>query len=301
MRCKVNEATIKDALKLYKTGMTMTKILEVLGLTNDKLSKELRLRGIDTRANQRKQPSWNKLALNLPPKLADLYHEGMSVLALSKKYRVTRHCIRLNLLHLGVKKIRNCSEGMYTRMEHTPLEGRKAQTAAANKTLRKYGQPPEQRIKLAAWKARTFHGHHIGRGELELIEKLRNRGAKPIHQAPFEDYNIDILVDGTVAVELFTATCNLPKRKGFLKRTKKLLEGGYTVIAILGLRKNVVENYLDQVVSQLDVLRQNPPTRRQYGVIRCHIEYTAVRNKMAQFTNVHTPKNFICTTEKVDL
>ena len=110
-----------------------------------------------------------------------------------------------------------------------------------------------------------------------LGELLESRGLSVVHQKAVGKYNIDLAVEGTVAVEV----SGRPKKGANLaripKRVKYLGDAGWSMVVVWSntQRHPVTEECAEYVVSFLDELRRDPALVGEYRVVRGGGEFIA--------------------------
>ena len=192
------------------------------------------------------------------------YNNGTSVLALAKKHGVCRNVVVRWLMEAGCK-IRNRSEGMYTRMAKATPEERQALSAAAHDAVRGMKRTHDELVKRALRQSRD-----IGFGEVEIADACRDRGWEVDPQWPVDVYNIDVGVDKRVAVEV----SGHGARISTLTKMHHLSDLGLVPVYVLNASRVEGRN-VNHVVALIDLLRRKEPVRGEYWVIRCHRDGTA--------------------------
>ena len=190
------------------------------------------------------------------------YFAGKSVKQLSADHGCSRQVIYRVLRDANITP-RNRSEAMYLRMSQTSPEERKCLAKAAN--IAKRGLPNSEEMLR---KRALAQNHFIGIGEAQFAMFLRFSNIPVVLQEPFLSYNLDIGC-GNVAVEIHTQTAS-PLTARFSKKLMKCLKAGKNMIYVwIDPRSMRIDNICYQkVVSLVQEVRSNPPSRCQYWVIR---------------------------------
>lgn len=190
------------------------------------------------------------------------YNSGRSVKSLAEEFGVSRGVIVHRLHSVGVTQ-RNRSESMFLRMSQTPTEERKRLAKAAQDARRRNGNSPEMLHKLAIAKKRF-----IGIFEAEFINAITSAGIDVIPQEPFLSYNLDIGC-GDIAVEIHTQIAS-PLSSRYIQRLMQCVKAGKNMIYVwISPRRLVVSDACyKNVISLIQSIRMNPPTRSKYWVIR---------------------------------
>lgn len=228
------------------------------------------------------------------------YVAGMSELAVSKKYGVDRCVINRELTKRGIKR-RTGSEANYIRLGKMSAEERQALVASAHEARRGTHDRHEVLVKKAIMK--ESKSCFFGPGEDELYDLLRSAGLEPVRQKAADIYNIDLVIAGSVAVELTIGTTKYAGRSAkSLKRIKKLIECGYTVVTVSAKDIECFSFCSYKIVSDLQRICSDPSSGCKYWMIRCSSQgFETVRNEKGQFTSKRVPINFIYTLNKGQL
>lgn len=220
--------------------------------------------------------------------LADDYRSGMSELACSKKYGITRAGVRCRIISAGIIP-RSGSEANIIRMGKLSKDEKLALTKSAHDAVRgkKVNQKSIEKI------SKTRHdkpwNHLVGKGEQEFIDELTHRNISFEWQSPVGGYNIDFLM-GSVAVELRCETCDPLKREMQRKKIEYLLSRNFSVIYILFTRTDEFIGNLDKIISEIDLVSGLPFTTGQYRMIRCYADrFTRIRCDNGQFAAIPSP------------
>lgn len=266
---------VNNCIELNKSGLSLTNIAKRFRCAAGHLSIAMKKRGYDVLAET--------IKTNIPQdELIELYTSGWSVKKLAEKYAVSRNVITRRLIKQGIKP-RNRSESMFNRMKFTSEEERKNLAKAANDAVRGKSAKRERLIKGSITRRRN--PKFIGFGEDLLKNELVKIGLEVIPQFIFDIYNIDLLVDRHVAVEVKIGMANpLCIEKNRVK-TKKLLDCDFDVIWINASSKESFIANLSNIVSYINIFCSNPSPIRQYRVIRCYFDTAHRQDKLGRFTS----------------
>jgi len=202
--------------------------------------------------------------------ITESYVAGESCKSLSLRFDVDRNVINRILKKHNIK-IRNRSEGMYTRMGKTTTEERILLTNSAHDAVRGVKRPIQELRERAI--QRQSSGIYIGKGEDELYQMLLSRGLKPVRQFAYEQFNIDFSFQ-PIAVELLFHTASPLTRKLDRNKIEFLTHTGWAVLYIrLRSLSDLSEKHADYVqsyLSEFDIKR----TPGEFRVINknCEIE-----------------------------
>lgn len=272
---------INDCIKLNKSGLSMAQIAKRFRCSAGHLSRAMREQGYNVFAET--------VEKNIPQdELIKLYSSGWSVKKLAEKFAVSRGCIATALKKQGIKP-RNRSEAMFNRMSFTSEKERKHLVKAANEAVRGKSAKRERLIKGSI--TRCKNPKFIGFGEDILQTELVKIGLEVIPQFVFDIYNLDLLINGNIAVEIKIGMANpLIVEKNRVK-TKKLLDSGFNVLWFNASSKESFIANLSNIVSYINIFSSNPPSICQYRVIRCYFESAHRQDNLGCFTSELAFKN----------
>lgn len=197
------------------------------------------------------------------------YVAGESENELAREAGINRWTFRSRLLAAGITP-RNQSQSETLKWASMTPAQRERQTAAAHKATKGRKASVLERIKRALTvEKKTIHTSPV---EIELAQRLRDRGVNITPQKAVHMYNVDIAVNAPpIAVEVygghFHASGSHATRHH--KRTKYLLDRGWSVLIVWIHARNypLGVGCDDYIVSMIDELRRNPSTGSQYRVI----------------------------------
>ena len=226
MVAKIKESVIDDAIKLiFEQGFTLTDAGIKLNVTKEIISKRIRARGLII-----PKPKAKPLKQLPDQEIVTLYESGMSELALSNKFNVSRGAIRNRLRNSGTH-IRGQSEACFVSQGQMTFEQRQNRTRAANNALRGAKQCIQGRRKRAINLESAGYENMIGIGEKEFKDLLEDRSIDFTWQKSCDIYSIDFAI-GNVAVELKHGSATNATSDIKRGRIKYLRECGYTTIYI---------------------------------------------------------------------
>lgn len=226
--------------------------------------------------------------LDLPEdEICKLYLEGFSELSLSKKFNVSRVPIRNVLLKNNIKP-RNGSEANYVRMGKLTFEEKQALTKKANSKMR--GQAPKHLTRVKQAIAREKLDYLKGFGEDKLAAFLNRKGFKVEQQKAFDIFNIDLMVNDNIAVEL-TANSNPFILDKNVRKAKLLMSKGYKVIWLTFRNERILEGNFNNV---LNILKGY---NKALSIYRCCVdEWDKIHNAKGKFEAI--PKSPIYFIEQ---
>lgn len=280
MSVKYSDSFVLNCIKLNSEGRTLSDIAKAFGIKGETLAKRAKALGyafIDHRVK------------NIPQdELIELFINGMSVKALAEKFGVSRSVITNRLIKNGIKP-RNRSESMFNRMAHASVEERKNITHKANLATRGKSANRKRLVKGAI--TRVNKPKFIGFGEEELKNSLIKIGFDVVSQLAFDIYNIDLVVNGNIAVEVKIGCTNPLRIKKHVVKTEKLINSGYGVVWICATSRESFIANLGNFISFLNVFCSNPSSIGKYRVISGYFDCSFRKNNLGQFTSEISSKN----------
>lgn len=272
---------VNNCIELNKSGLSLAKIAKRFSCSAGHLSIAMKKIGYQVIAdNVKKDIPHNELI--------ELYRAGWSVKQLAEKFGISRKTISARLVEQGIKP-RNRSEAMFNRMKFTTEEERKNLAKSANEAVR--GKPAKRERLIKGSITRRINPKFVGFGEELLQFELGKLGIEAISQFVFDIYNIDLLVNRNIAVEVLIGHGNPFSLKKNRIKTEKLLNSDFNVIWITANSREAFTANLCHLVAYLNEFCSNPPSTCQYRVIRCNFNYAHRKNDRGQFTSEFAFKN----------
>lgn len=292
MTRKLSAELVHDAKRLFMDGCTVAECATAIGVSPGVLGRRLREIGVDTSRNARKRPGPNAIELSTDS-VCSMYEDGMSENAVAKHFGVSRSVIRRHLKDGGAH-IRNQSESEALKWSQMTGKKRRDQVANAHKARTGSFDTYETRIARAKAREEMASEHHIGIGEPEFAQFLRDIGRPFTHQKAVDVHNIDFAI-GSVAVELTASTkryCLSNTSQN--ERAKKLAEFGYKTLAVAIDNAEALLACAEDVLAFVDELDCLEPVFSEYWVIRCRRkDYTIGTNERGQITSEPAPVHFV--------
>lgn len=283
MRTKYTLAFVQDCIKLNAEGLSLTKISELKGCERHNLARAIRFYGFEVK------PPAAQERVQLPAEtIAEFYLSGSSLKELAQKYGVARDTIAKRLTSLNIN-LRTPVEASAVRYSKLTFEERQKLVKNANIAVR--NKPAKrQRLKKAAVTRNVKPAKHLfGFGEDELYNLFINHGFSVEKQAVFDIYNIDLLVNRNIAVEISCSTRNPFRIKRYTEKIKKLTNSGYGVLWIFAKTKDEIILNLDNLITYFKATCTDPTFIGQYRVIGCTLQHGfRARNNRGQFTFINT-------------
>src|SRR3972149_10014420 len=226
---------VEDLVARYREGECVTDLAEKFNVPHTPIQDRLRkagvLRKIAEDLNRYKRESMIDLPLD---ELLDRYRRGESAISISRYYKVSTIVIRRRLLDAGL--------------------------------FSRHGSG-DQPVSLA--RTAELRSHNIGSGERWLAQVIKSAGMRIRAQAAIYRYNIDMLVNDTVAVELITCSGTPYSASRYRKRIEYLLDRYCLLIVWSFGRHTLTPIGAKKTTSILKTLCTNPAkSRGQYWVIR---------------------------------
>ena len=263
MTAKWAPANRDDAIALYQSGKSVRECAAVIGVRNDTFRKWLIRESVDRR------PSGGQFGLRttIPDTLLAEYLAGVSVKALSLRYHVERSTIYRYLRDVGVEG-RSRSDAMELRWRNSDACQRRAMLAAAHDASRGRVAKTDERVRIAWSKA----GRIYSSNEVLLARLIAQVGGTAWLGVPLGKYNLDIVANGSVAVEVNGGTWHGYGRHlaRFAERSRHILDAGYALAVVwvdktrypLGIR------CAQHLITLAELTSRDPTSARQYWVIR---------------------------------
>lgn len=290
MARKFSLAQLQDAYRLIQEGRTLKSVAESLNLSAGNL--RIKLHEVGLSSHNISFDSFREQAV------AD-YVSGMSCLAVAKKYGVPRGVITRELSKHGIK-CRTGSEANYIRFSKMTSEQRQQMVRPAH--LARQGSHDTEEVLIKKALIKESKTCFFGPCENEFYNALCGVGYEVIRQKAVYIYNVDFMIDRTIAVELTVGTVKFQGRASTQKtRIKKLSDCGYTVVTITAATEDCFRASLDKIISDLQFISRNPTSSGQYWVIRCRFQNTIVGRNHGKFTAIKVPEKLIYSRTKVNL
>ncbi len=199
-----------------------------------------------------------------PEELIACYEVGVSVKQLSDDLGLSRPLITRFLKRNGVK-LRGSTEVNRRMAKERSPEERQRNARAAHDAVRGKKQSPEYLVKRALMKEQTcFSQSHY---ERELLGAIQASGLAVRPQAACGKYNVDILVDEGLAVEIMGGGWHLNKRHQARNRT--LFDCGFDRLDIWPTSNHHINPNacIDRIQEMLSFRKSNPNGVRRYDMI----------------------------------
>lgn len=288
MTIKFTTKFINDCIKLNVQGLNLCDIAQKFSIDRVKLSTFLAQNGHCLIHYKRGGNQYVQLPNET---IKRLFLEGWSVQALAKHFKVARGTISKRLQEEGINT-RNRREASLIRMSKLSIDERKHLVKNANNTLRNKPTNVERLKKAAIFREINPYKRIFGFGEEEIYNLLIQHGFIVKKQVAFDVYNIDLLVNHSIAVEI-SSSCRNPFRvKKHAEKIKKLTNSGYGVLWIFASTKDEIILNLSNFITYFKRTCTNPTFIGQYRVIRCGVQrITRIRNERGQFAYIPSPIN----------
>lgn len=256
MSRKISDALLKNATKLVLSGATFKDAAAAIGCSADELSKKLRVQGV--RSPRR---DWNAAA----DQILTMYKAGHGTTAIAAHLGASRHSasnVRDVLIRNGAD-VRSRGQATSVRMSKLdPVQRNSLVAPARSKRMRNMVLAAASGARHAAF----------GFGEEEVFKLLSGAGFPAIRQVVVDNnYLIDIAV-GNLAVEIKTRSAEAHITKLKADRFEKLRESGYALVFVVVNHIPTLRRHANDLIAAIDAAHRNPPTGREYWVIRCSLE-----------------------------
>lgn len=296
MSFRYSEKFINNIHRLLLEKKSIVEIMKITRASETFIRKVMCEKGIPHSLYVRMPTNRIKLPVE---EIIRKYKEGVSILALSKEYGVSRIVIKNRLIENG-EQFRSGSEANFLRMKKLSKEERMQLTKKAHDAVRGKTQSPKTRLRIST--CRYIHQTHKGFGEDIFQAKLINLGYKVLGQFPLKGYNIDLLVNNSVAVEIASGGVSKVKSKHNRTKIKNILELGYSIIYLTFSNNNLFIKNLDNCIPFIEqICRDHCSIGPHYRVIRCTSDGESIgRFKRNHPTLVPPPVKYFCLSETLD-
>ena len=299
MRPKL-DLDINDIRHRYLLGESPTSIAHTYGCSHKTICARLEEHGIALR-NLAKAAQARRIKID-ERELRAAYDAGVSVLAMARRFGLSRNVIDRRLREMGLP-IRGGSEANLIRFAKASHSDRRALALAANKASRRHGQR-----SVPADEPRRLLGDHLGdryfraatsssrckelsqfvayTHELPIVEMLAD--LHPKTQTAVGPYNLDISI-GSVAVEVHAAGYVYEAHRRLATRTVQLIDSGWSVV-VAWIVDGLPER--DDLIAAIDLARRLESGDGQYWVVRRNAKtYTVARDDLNAFAIPPRPRD----------
>lgn len=203
--------------------------------------------------------------IDIPGLLSD-YVSGVSVNELAKRCRITGKDIKSLIIDNGVT-IRTRSQAEKIKWSLMSDSARANQVKACHEAGKGREVTIQESMKRAKGRERAGYTNSIH--EQRFFDLMANRNIALIPQTACNVYNIDFTI-GTVAVEIHGGHWHSYGRHKtvFAKRTKKLIDSGYTVIILnVTATHPLSDSVADYMADLIQESRRNKPQFGKHRVV----------------------------------
>lgn len=258
-------AKLDDAIRLYEAGKTAREAEAATGISKSVLFRALHARGIATRRT-----------LATPDGLIEDYLSGISVKACAAKYGIDRNAVYRMLREANIDG-RNRSEAMQLRWSRASAEERSRMLDRAHEASKGVPAPEQTRVRIAQARA----GQPLSPLETSMAAMLGQLGYEVELGVPCGPYNLDMVVSGTVTVEIFGGKWHEfgRHRARFAKRYRNLFDAGYSLVIVWvdTERYPLGVACAQHIATLVEITRGHPSIGRQHWVVRGDGYFLAVR------------------------
>lgn len=267
MTRKISDPDLDHAERLYAAGKSFDEIATIIGRSSDGVRHALKTRrGVIARPPHHRMAGHNRL--EPPPDLLDAYESGESVLAMSKRYGISRTPILRWLREAGLTPRDAREAGLIHMATLTPAE-RKARAAHAHEAIRGKPQPAEWREAIAKGRERVQYGGRTSPGTDTLCTMLDKAAVPHTREKAVGGYNVDIALDlSPVAVEVLGGNWHGSKEI-HARRTPYILNEGWHLLFIWDTQTcKIGMGAFEYLMSYADLASSDPAAGSEYRVIR---------------------------------
>ena len=293
MTAKAPATNLEHAIKRYVAGEGAQRLAAEFGISEQRLSNELKARGLFRDKAARYALAAQRMSATLraqtglpDAEIARRYIAGESENALAREFGVARTVITCRLRMAGVERRGSTEANRMMMAKRTPEENAR-NVAAAHVATANREQTLEEKIRRA--KTRQERQTHTSPNELRFAKMLGERGISDcIPQLAIGPYNTDIGA-APVAVEIFGGGWHAYGDHARLAETRirYILDQGWNLVIIWidERRRRFPVKAADYVAAFIEQARRDPTMRGQYRVIGSDGKaFTARELKINQLT-----------------
>ena len=234
-------------------------------------------------------------------KIVSLFLDGKSVLELSRIFNASRTFINKLLQRHGIQPRNSQEANRLSSKQRTP-EQKRLYTQAARQALKGYKYTFEEKCRRALFREQNAITSYCGPFEKFFAHIFKLENIKFIAQKAIGPYNVDFLVNETVAVEITRARA---RYQGIMAESRERIIQilkRYPVFLITVTDRDSLMYNLDKLISDLKVFCLDPSSQGKIRMIRCSSQDCIVSRSpdTGQFTTIKTPKKFLYSTETID-
>lgn len=244
-------------VNLYKSWVSQDAIAAEFGVSRKVIRKRLVELGIENRGRKR--------AID-EAEMVRLYESGATKHDIAVRFGVSEMTIGRRLAEHGYP-CENRSDAMRTRLARMTPEQRSALTASAHDAVRGMKRTDADLCKRAASKEAAGKPGSIM--EDRLGRMLRARGLDTVHQKAVGKYNIDIAVNGSVAVEISGRPKKGVNAERIPHRLEYLGDCGWSFVIVWSstTHRPVNDACAEKVASLCEQACGDPSARGKYWVV----------------------------------
>lgn len=253
---------------LHSAGFNVAEIARMFNVSDTVISRTMDSNGVARRRSITDNRKFNATIKGFDvSKAKAMFDSGVGISGIAKFFNLPAPTVSLAFKDAGLS-VRNRSEQQFARMARCSPEERSAITRAANIAATGRIVPIDTKIKTAAT-CQVGLNRRISAAEITLANMLTTRGIDINQQTAVGPYNCDLTTDA-VAVEIWGGYWHFYGAHAARneERFRYILNAGWNVI-ILGVtgRYPLNESVADYVVAEIERLRSNPPSIREYRMI----------------------------------
>lgn len=200
--------------------------------------------------------------------------DGQSVKALAAKHHISRPTVERMLREIGIDP-RGRSEAMRIRWQNAGPEDRKRMLDAPHAAVR--GTSPSRETQMT--RAHARRGIPMSPLETALGGLFIGLGHDVEYATPLDTYNLDLVIDGTLAIEVFGGNWHEAgrHRASFAERSRRILDAGYSlaIVWVHETRYPIGLKCAQSLGTLVDITRSL--AGRHYWVVRGDGHFLAVR------------------------
>lgn len=222
--------------------------------------------------------------------VCNLYLSGTSENELSKIFSVARNAIALRLKERGIKR-RSASEAEALKWARMSKEQRENQVKKAHDSVR--GVAMSEKSLFLQSVARQSISKFIGVGETEIASILSGFGLCVKTQAPFFRYNLDLLVNDWLIVEITSAGGDILLQDRHMGKTKKALENKMSIIWVKFSSRKQLLNLIPEVSKRIREIAKEKPIGPFCKIIKCRSSCEHEKDSLKRFAKDYKMKYFL--------
>lgn len=219
-----------------------------------------------------------------------MYLDGKSENQLSKIFVISRGSISEILKRGGIKR-RSQSEAEALKWANMTKEQRENQVKKAHESTKGIVMS-EKTLALQAI-ARQSITKFVGVGEEEIASILSSLGFHVKKQVPFFRYNLDLLVNDWLIIEITSAGGDILLKDSHIEKTKKALENKMSIVWVKFSSKKQLLELVPEVSKRIKEIGELRPAVPFCKIIKCASDCRHKIDKVGRFVGEYDMDYFL--------